>query len=515
MMDTLTLSKGVITIPKLTTTNYEQWSEQLGYALNYYGLKKFVEYDNYEDYCRGKCLELSGFREEVCRESMSLTKTETEILEDIEAEVSLTLDPSGKSKKKISPEMVAKLKKQRAYFLKLVEDFDEQSKFHDERQKCVAVILSTISDAIREKVKKEESPYVLMSTLKKQCSSSCLGQFANAMKKICTANQGEKETLVALLNRMEALNRSISSSKFRLNDEQLWMMIVNAMHRRYETLQTVLISGNKEEAKLDKLRSSFANEDARLLNNPHASEGEEKDEANGLYRKDERKCYNCGKAGHLKHQCQKYSTSKERRDFRKKKNERRRERRSSRSGSSSSYSDSSSSNSEERKKKKKEKKGETHNLQISSRKKDERFYFDNACPEHVTNNLQDLQNVERTNYKVVSGGPKDKGTVSRKKGTLVLKTSTGNVSLNNVYFVEGYKRKLISIRCLDNAGAEHFGKDGKIEVKMNGKVFLQAELNPSVGLYAIKCQSSTANFESPQVMLTKEDESYRIVDSCF
>jgi hypothetical protein len=292
------------------------------------------------------------------------------------------------------------------------------------------------------------------------------------------------------------------------------MMIVNAMHRRYETLQTVLISGNKEEAKLDKLRSSFANEDARLLNNPHANEREEKDEANGLYRKDERKCYKCGKTGHLRHQCHKFSTSKERREFRKKKNDRRRERRSSsRSDSSSSYSSGrSSSNTEEKKKKnkKEKKKGETHNLQISSRKKDDRFYFDNACPEHVTNDLKDLKNVEETNYKVISGGPKDKGTISTKKGTLVLNSSTGEVELNNVYFVDGYKRKLISMRCLDKAGAEHSGKDGKIVVKKDGKIILKAELDQALGLYAIESHGTT-NKENPKIKLSTSV----VVDSCF
>jgi hypothetical protein len=69
--------------------------------------------------------------------------------------------------------------------------------------------------------------------------------------------------------------------------------------------------------------------------------------------------------------------------------------------------------------------------------------------------------------------------------------------------------------CLDKAGAEHSGKKGKLDIKMNGKVILSAELDPQIGLYAIKCQNTNANSESPQVKLTKEDDSYGIVDSCF
>ena len=112
MTNTLSMNKGVYNIPKLTTVNYEQWFEHLGYALDFNGLKKFLNHENFEDYCKGKCISgIKGFRKEVCRENNDINVKEEDFLEDIINEIANALDPIGK--KTIATDMKETIKKQK------------------------------------------------------------------------------------------------------------------------------------------------------------------------------------------------------------------------------------------------------------------------------------------------------------------------------------------------------------------------------------------------------------------
>jgi hypothetical protein len=502
-MDSFMMNKDPINVPKLQTDNFEVWFEQLCLALSLRGLKKNIDFPNYLAFCKAECLDLSGFREEIFLEN-GTNKSEEDFLKEV-----IFVNISKSTGEEVPESKKTNFMKQRKYFIDMVENFDEERKFKNDNGKCMSFIIATISDPIRDRIKGEESPFSLIKKLELLCPSSSLGQIINFKKQIYHAVMAEKESLISFLDRIEALNRKIVDSKLRLSEIDLWMAVVMNIHSRYSTLATVLISGKFEEVKLDKLRSQFANEDARKIKNSDSKfidlTKEETEKALGMLFNPKGKCFKCGKEGHHKIVCERFSTEKERKEFRRKKNRERRE-------NSKSSTSSSISSEEDRKKRK-----ETHNLNIYSKKKDERFFFDNACPEHVTNDLNDLQNVVETRYKVKSGGPKDKGIYSKRKGSLVLKTSTGVVELDNVFYVEGYSRKLISMKRLDDQGAQHSGKNGKIQVQLDGRTIFDASLDHSIGLYAINCRKAEVK-EKENLKLSKEKtkvSTNQVIDSCF
>ena len=277
-MDSFTVNKDPINIPKLKTDNFEIWFQQLSLALSFRGLKKYLFYSDYLAFCKGQCLELSGFREEIFLENET-NKSDDDFLDEV-----IFVNISKAFGEEVPESKKTTFKKQRKYFIELLEDFNEQRKFKNESEKCMSFIVSTISDPIRDRIKGEESPFSLMKKLEILCPSSSLGQIINFKKQIYHAVMGEKETLISFLDRIEALNRKIVDSKLRLSDIDLWMAVVMNMHPRFSTLATVLISGKFEEANTDKLRSQFANEDARKSKSSDKKIDEvENDQANGSF----------------------------------------------------------------------------------------------------------------------------------------------------------------------------------------------------------------------------------------
>jgi hypothetical protein len=150
--------------------------DQLTLALDYRTLRRYIEYPNYREYCRGLCKDFDGFYFEVLQENTT-GKKEAEFMEDI-------IIPDIKKKLDGKEFREKKVIKQREFFLDMLEDFGEQKKYNAEKAKCMSFIISSISDPIRDKIKGEETPFELISRLRDLCPSSSLGQVINLKKQI-------------------------------------------------------------------------------------------------------------------------------------------------------------------------------------------------------------------------------------------------------------------------------------------------------------------------------------------
>jgi hypothetical protein len=487
MMDYLNAGRDPITIPKLKTDNYDIWFEQLCFALDYRNLKKYISFKNYEDFCQGQCMEISGFKEEIFQiNDVSLEYNEEEFMENIilpSIQQRLTL--------KMSKPMVDNMRKQRKYYLELLEDFDQQVKFKEEKKKCMSFIISTISDPVRDRIKGEESPYILISKLKVLCPSSSLGQIINVKRQIYHAAMGDKELLISFLDRVEALNRKIVDSKFRLSEIDLWMAVVMNLHPRYSTLATVLISGNVEDATLDKLRNQFANDDARsnrasekkdnneLVNNSFSSKGTKfkknkgKTSVGQTQKNKTFNCFRCGKEGHKASDC--HASEKDMETFKKN---------SEKSGTLKS--DSNSSN-------KKEDKGlitVDHCFSIY----DDDSYLDSGTSKHVVKNRELLYDVKEVNSNL--SGAFGRPVVVKEQGSIDLNCDK-SIELKDALFHPRVKLNLISISRLmkDNGLNVLFDKDQMkafIFDPDQNEVVAQAKLQDN-GLFKIETSENNAN----------------------
>jgi hypothetical protein len=70
---------------------------------------------------------------------------------------------------------------------------------------------------------------------------------------------------------------------------------------------------------------------------------------------------------------------------------------------------------------------------------------------------------------------------------------------------------------LDDQGAQHSGKNRKIQVQLDGRTIFDASLDHSIGLYAINCRKAEVK-EKENLKLSKEKtkvSTNQVIDSCF
>ena len=134
-MDSFSMNKDPINIPKLKTDNFENWFEQLSLALSLRGLKKYIFYSDYLVFCKGQCLELSGFREEIFLEN-GTNKSDNDFLKEV-----IFVNISKATGEEVPESKKETFQKMRKYFVEMLEDFNEQSNSGSNQGRRVSVFI--------------------------------------------------------------------------------------------------------------------------------------------------------------------------------------------------------------------------------------------------------------------------------------------------------------------------------------------------------------------------------------
>src|SRR4051812_39399659 len=84
MMDSITIVKDPISVPKLRTDNFEIWFKELSLSLKYRNLLHFIDCESYEIYCQKQCKDIRGFEDELFQVNEFMKDmTEDEFMEEV------------------------------------------------------------------------------------------------------------------------------------------------------------------------------------------------------------------------------------------------------------------------------------------------------------------------------------------------------------------------------------------------------------------------------------------------
>ena len=229
---------------------------------------------------------------------------------------------------------------------------------------------------------------------------------------------------------------------------------------------------------------------------------EKKKQFNNNKNKD-KKCFKCGYQGHISTECR---TSQKKIDEYKKLREEEKEKESQQNKPKTNYQSKQEQKQNSFKKKEHSSNVETAlSATTNQQNKDQRWYIDSGCTQHMKNDETKLQNKTQTNTKVIGSINKESDEVTVKGECVViceLNDELKRVRLMNVLFVPHLRRNLLSVRSLCENGAKaEFWKD-RCFVTVNDELVMTAKKDKT-GLYVVEEDGAVVN---DYVEEEKEDE---------
>lgn len=177
-----------------------------------------------------------------------------------------------------------------------------QADFDEDAERATATIFLYLSETAERYVRDVRDPVVVWAKLKEVFSKVGFAARYNLWKRLFNIEVGYSQGVVEYLDKVRSIAIALRESGAVVNDEILVTAALQGLNKEFDALISVITHG--EQPTFDSLTALLEEEAVRKGMKPSGSVIPGKDTiVFGAIAGTGRECWNCGKPGHMKHEC--------------------------------------------------------------------------------------------------------------------------------------------------------------------------------------------------------------------